>query len=229
MIIVLTFVPVTRMPWITSGVAKRRVTGRFAGTRRHCGWKANCVATIRLVTWPEASTLVPRLPSVNSPVRCRVLGSTVSILLGGLMLVTTPPETAAQPSSDLRIACSVAGMASAHRASGQEHEDVHQEPGEQQQPDGQPRQRQRAARHLRHDALHRLVVDLVRRRVAANPRRLGKARGRHAISRSKYPWSGASMRGGGHRRSASCPQSAARSMLKLLVSWVARRSCNSSR
>src|SRR5215212_3539836 len=183
MIIVLTFVPVTRMPWITSGVAKRRVTGRFAGTSRHCGWNANCVATIRLVTWPEASTLVPRLPSVNSPVRCRVFGSTVSMLLGGLMWWTTPAETAAQPSSDLRIAASVAGMASAHRAARQEHEDVHQEPGEEQQPDGQPRQRQRAARHLRHDALQRLVVDLVGRRVAANPRRLGKARGRHGDPR----------------------------------------------
>ena len=29
-IIVLTLVPVTRIPWITSGVAKRSVTGRFA-------------------------------------------------------------------------------------------------------------------------------------------------------------------------------------------------------
>ena len=37
---------------MTSGVAKRRVTVRFAGTTMHCGWKANCVATIRLVIWP---------------------------------------------------------------------------------------------------------------------------------------------------------------------------------
>ena len=29
---VLTLVPVTRMPWITSGLAKRRVTARSAGT-----------------------------------------------------------------------------------------------------------------------------------------------------------------------------------------------------
>src|SRR3954468_21718230 len=116
-------------------------------------------------------------------------------MIASMMIVTTPPETAAQPSSDLRIAASVAGMASAYRAAGQEYENVHQEPGEQQQPDGEPRQRQRAARHLRHDALQRLVVDLVRRRMAANPRLLGKARGRHAISRAKYPWSGAPIRG----------------------------------
>src|SRR5215208_6818013 len=116
-------------------------------------------------------------------------------MIASIMMVTTPPDTAAQPSSDLRIPSSVEGMGSAHGASGQEYEDVHQEPGEQQQPDGQPRQRQRAARHLRHDALQRLAVDLVRRRIAANPRLLGMARGRHAISRAKYPWSGAPMRG----------------------------------
>ena len=73
----------------------------------------------------------------------------------------------------------------------QEHEGVDQKPGEQQQPDGQPRQGQRAARHLRHDALQRVVIDLVRRRITANPRLLGMARGRHAISRATYRWSGA--------------------------------------
>ena len=41
--------PVIRMPCITSGVAKRSVTRRFAGTMRHWGRKANWIATMRLV------------------------------------------------------------------------------------------------------------------------------------------------------------------------------------
>src|SRR5947209_14143705 len=47
---VFTFVPLTRMPWITSGVAKRSVTRRLAGRTMQRGWHVNCVATIRLVT-----------------------------------------------------------------------------------------------------------------------------------------------------------------------------------
>ena len=86
----LTLVPVTRMPWITSGVAKRSVTGRFAGSTMQRGTNVNCVATIRLVICPSAATRVPRLGSVNSPVRCSVFGSIVSILLGGLMWWTRP-------------------------------------------------------------------------------------------------------------------------------------------
>ena len=38
---VFTFVPMTMIPWITSGLAKRSVTGRFCGTSTHCGRKAN--------------------------------------------------------------------------------------------------------------------------------------------------------------------------------------------
>ena len=63
---VLTLVPETRMPWITSGLEKRMVTGVSAGSTTQRGTKANWVATIRAVTWPFDSTRVPRLASVNS-------------------------------------------------------------------------------------------------------------------------------------------------------------------
>jgi CRP/FNR family transcriptional regulator len=46
----------------------------FAGTTMHCGWKANCVATTRLVTWPFDSTRVPRLPSVQLLDACPAFG-----------------------------------------------------------------------------------------------------------------------------------------------------------
>src|SRR5690348_10786351 len=38
---------------------------------------------MRVVTCPFASTRVPRFDSVNSPLRCSVFGSIVSMLLGG--------------------------------------------------------------------------------------------------------------------------------------------------
>src|SRR5262245_64367297 len=93
MTIVLTLVPVIRRPWITSGVAKRSVTFRFAGTAMHCGTNMNWVAIARTVTLPSLETEVPRLCSANSPERCSVLGSMRSTLLGGLMLIVSAVKT----------------------------------------------------------------------------------------------------------------------------------------
>src|SRR3954466_6768389 len=63
---------------MTSGLAKRRVTGRFAGTTMHCGWKENCVATSRLVTWPAASTLVSFRELARQMQRLRIDGFDVA-------------------------------------------------------------------------------------------------------------------------------------------------------
>src|SRR3954469_25321851 len=170
MIIVLTLVPVTRMPWITSGVAKRSVTGRFAGRTMQRGLNVNCVATIRLGICPSAATRVPRFGSGNSPVRCSVFESIVSMLLGGMIwwtrpaemvasmiTLTTPIEIAAQRSSDLTMASSAMATRSAHHAARQEHEEIDHQPPRQQQADGQGRERKGAARNVPHDAFQFLV------------------------------------------------------------------------
>src|SRR6516164_10659546 len=102
---VFTLVPVIRMPWMTSGVVKRRVTRRFCGTEMQRGTNMNCVATTRTVTPPAESTVVPRFCSANSPDRCNVLGSIRSTLLGGLMPLvravnTTMPEDRSDEHAD---------------------------------------------------------------------------------------------------------------------------------
>src|SRR5262249_7455669 len=169
-IIVLTLVPVTRMPWITSGVAKRSVTFWFAGSTMHRGTKVNCVATMRLVIWPSAATRVPRLGSVNSSDRCSAFGSTVSILLGGLMWWTRPAymiasmitlttliEIAAQRSSDLTMPSSGMATRSAHHAAGQEHEEIDQQPAQKEQAGAERGERKSAARSLADDAFEILL------------------------------------------------------------------------
>src|SRR3954452_23633836 len=80
---VLTLVQATRMPWITSGLAKRSVTRWPAGTGMHRGTNANWVATMRAVTAPSGPTVVPRLPSANSPFWPSVCGSSGSTWEGG--------------------------------------------------------------------------------------------------------------------------------------------------
>src|SRR3954470_4628803 len=80
-----------------------------------------------------------------------------------MITVTTPVTTTTQRSSERRMASSVAGIASAHHTARQEHEEVDVEPGEEQKPDGQPRERERSARHLAHDALQRRILDRLRR------------------------------------------------------------------
>src|SRR5215831_20121134 len=149
------------MPWITSGLAKRKVTSRSGGTTTHCGTKANCVATMRVVTWPFCSTRVPRLGSVNSPVRCRVVGSIRSRFEGGLrfraraansvspkMMTTTTLTAAAQRSSERWTSYSVAAIRSPDHAAGKIDQEVDQHPGDQQKQNCRPAERNRTRRHL---------------------------------------------------------------------------------
>src|SRR6516162_338499 len=159
--IVLTFVPETKMPWITSGLAKRKVTSRSAGTTTHGGTKANCVATMRVVTWPFCSTRVPRLGSVNSPVKCRVLGSIRSRFEGGLrcrasaantvspnMIRTNRLTQTAQRVSERWTSCSLAAIGSPHHAAREIDQQVDQQPSDQQQHNRNSAERDRTPRHL---------------------------------------------------------------------------------
>src|SRR3954447_1713987 len=140
---VLTLVPATRMPWITSGLAKRSVTRWPAGTGMQRGTNANWVATMRVVTAPSGPTVVPRLPSANSPFWPSVCGSSGSTWEGGFSAMarllatttirispTTPATTAPQRSSVRRMSCSVTAAPLADRATRQEDEEVDEEPAE---------------------------------------------------------------------------------------------------
>ena len=83
----------TTKPWIASVLVPRKVTGIPAGTSRHAGWKEYCWAMRRTTTLPSAPTLVPRLPSTNSPLRCSVRGSIVSTRDGGIAAQCRPVTT----------------------------------------------------------------------------------------------------------------------------------------
>src|SRR6516165_1479637 len=78
---------------MTSGAAKRSVTGRFCGTAMQRGTNMNWVAMMRAVTLPSAPTLVPKFCSANSPERCSVFGSMRSTLLGGFMFLVSAVNT----------------------------------------------------------------------------------------------------------------------------------------
>src|ERR1700756_3544305 len=71
----------------------RNFTGVSTGTCAHCGTKEYCSPIILTVTEPSGSAAVPRLLSANSPPRCKVVGSIVSTLLGGLSAWVTPVTT----------------------------------------------------------------------------------------------------------------------------------------
>src|SRR4029077_14827468 len=153
----------------------RNVTSCASGTTMHCGTNANWVATMRTVTRPFVSTRVPRLGSVNSPVRCRVFGSIRSRFDGGLrcnasaannvspkMMTTKPLTAAAQRSSERTTSCSVHAIGSADHTARQIDEQVDQEPGDEEQPDGDSAQGDGAGRH-RPKALELLRIKAWRR------------------------------------------------------------------
>src|SRR3954470_4977592 len=79
----LTLVPVTRKPCTTSGLVTRNTTRVSVGTTMHGGTKEYCCAMTCTTADPSGSSSVPRLPSMNSPVRCRRLASIVSTFDGG--------------------------------------------------------------------------------------------------------------------------------------------------
>src|SRR6516164_2753227 len=170
------------MPWITSGLAKRKVTSRSAGTTTHGGTKANCVATIRVVTWPFCSIRVPRLGSVNSPLRWRVAGSIRSRFDGGLRcraraanrvspktIRTNTLTATAQRSSERWTSCSVAPIGSPDHAAREIDQEVDQDPGDQQQQNRNSAQRDCAGRHFA-QRQQLLLIELSRSRL--NPIRV---------------------------------------------------------
>src|SRR5712672_1141317 len=91
--IVFTLVAGSRNPWITSVLVRRNFTGVSTRTFAQSGTNAYCSAISRTVTEPSGSTAVPRLLSTNSPPRCKVVGSIVSTLLGGLSAWVAPVTT----------------------------------------------------------------------------------------------------------------------------------------
>src|SRR4051794_18177861 len=175
--IVFTFVPDTRMPWITSGLARRKVTSRPSGTTTQFGTKANCVATMRAVTCPLGSTRVPRFGSVNSPLRCSVFGSIRSAFEGGLRcsanaatsvsanrIATNPITAAAQRSSERTTSCSVQAIGLSDHPARQVDQQIDQQPGDQQQQHGRTAEGGRAGRHTpQRFKLPRVERGLVRR------------------------------------------------------------------
>src|SRR4051794_10993887 len=148
------------MPWITSGLARRSVTFCLSGTTTQFGTKANCVATMRVVTCPFGSTLVPRFGSVNSPLRCSVFGSIRSAFEGGLRcsasaatsvsanrIATKPITASAQRSSERTTSCPVQAIALSDHPARQVDQQINQQPGNEQQQHCQAAQRGCADRH----------------------------------------------------------------------------------
>src|SRR5262245_24689559 len=78
-------------------------------------------------------------------------------MMASMITLTTPIEIAAQRASDLTIASSGMATRSAHHAAGQEHEEVNQQPPQEQQAGAERGERKGAARNLPHDALQILV------------------------------------------------------------------------
>src|SRR4051794_32362860 len=148
------------MPWITSGLAKRSVTFCPSGTTTQFGTKANCVATMRVVTCPLASTRVPRFGSENSPLRCSVFGSIRSAFEGGLRcsasaansvsanrIATNPITATAQRSSERPTSCSVQAIGLSDHPARQVYQQIDQQPGDEEQQHGRGAEGGRASRH----------------------------------------------------------------------------------
>src|SRR3954453_16075506 len=115
---------------------------------------------MRALTAPSGPTVVPRLPSANSPFWPSVCGSSGSTWEGGFSAMarllatttikispTTPATTAPQRSSLRRMSCSVTAAPLADRAARQEDEEVDEEPAEHHEAEGRPGRGERPPRH----------------------------------------------------------------------------------
>src|SRR5258708_31703552 len=169
---VFTFVSGSRKPCTTSALVRRNVTGVPAGNVTQRGTNSYCWATRRTVTDPWGPAAVPRLLSTNSPRRCSVVGSMTSTLLGGCIAPAMPVATmttnmmssmaaiilihrfSVRATTSAGTIPSGSGAAngfvgdSATRASRHEQEEIKGEPTDQQKPDRDAGDHQRAQRAL---------------------------------------------------------------------------------
>src|SRR5580704_228777 len=107
---------VTRKPCTTSALVARNVMGVSVGTSRHCGVNEYCCATMRTVTEPSASTALPRLLSINSPLTLSVSGRIVSTREGGIIAQWRPVKITIATSTLTMITITVAHLRSMRAA-----------------------------------------------------------------------------------------------------------------